>query len=94
MNNLKIFGNNKIINQNLCILYSKLKKFLKHIESKEDEEFELFFNKLNLYFSNIVTEIKLNYFEEVKKLQKNLEKQMNVIKDFNNLFRKNLKRKF
>jgi hypothetical protein len=62
----KINNNNNMIKDNLSKLYDKLTKFKNYICEDEDEEYENFYNRLNFYFSNIVAELKLQFYEGMK----------------------------
>ena len=39
------------------------------VKEDEEDEYDNFYNRINFYFSNIVTEIKLIYFESLKNFQ-------------------------
>lgn len=64
-----VTNTNSIIHENLVKLYEKMTKLKGSIEEDEDYEYENFYNRINFYFSTIVTELKLNFIENTKVYQ-------------------------
>jgi hypothetical protein len=50
----------------ICNVNEILDKFGKFYEKDDDEEYENIFNRINIYFNNIINEIKLSYLENTK----------------------------
>lgn len=57
----KVIANNEFIFQNLLRIKEKLTKLKINYLIEDENEYETFFNRINIYFSNMITEIKANY---------------------------------
>jgi hypothetical protein len=64
-----VITNNNLIKDNLIKLTDKIVKIKYLVKEDEEDEYDNFYNRINFYFSNIVTEIKLIYLENMKSLQ-------------------------
>ena len=74
---------NTVIQENLSKLNEKLSIIRNDIIDDEDDEYENFYNRINFYFSTIISELKLNFLESLKKSQKNetvLQKENQILK--------------
>ncbi len=56
------------LNSKLNNIYSIIDKFSKFYEKDDDEEFENTINRINIYFTSIINEIKLSFYENTKEL--------------------------
>jgi len=56
------------INKKINSISEVLEKFGKFYEKDEEEEFDNIFNRINIYFTSIINEIKLSYYENTKEL--------------------------
>lgn len=65
-----VCSNNNLIKENLVKIYEKLYKIKTTLYEEEENEYENFYNRINFYFSNIVTELKLQFVENLKEFQK------------------------
>ena len=48
-----------------------LTKYIKFYEKEDEEEFEEIFNRTNIYFSSIIKEVKLSFYDNIKDLLNN-----------------------
>ena len=74
---------NTVIQENLSKLNEKLSIIRNDIIDDQDDEYENFYNRINFYFSTIISELKLNFLESLKKSQKNetvLQKENQILK--------------
>lgn len=84
VNNLFLFqisANNSIISDNLYKINERLIKIKNSIIDEEENEYENFYNRISFYFSNIITELKLTFVEQIKKYQEKeveLKQKINV----------------
>jgi hypothetical protein len=53
----------------LSKINEKLNKIKTSLYLEEENEYENFYNRINFYFSNIVTELKLSFVENLKESQ-------------------------
>lgn len=70
-----ITSNNQVIAENLSKINEKINKIKSSLVDEEESEYENFYNRINFYFSNIVTELKLSFLEKIKEYQ-NREMEM------------------
>ena len=61
---------NTIIYNNLTKIHDKLTLIQSNLIEEEDEEYENFFTRINIYFSSIVNQLKLNFIESIKSIEK------------------------
>ncbi len=47
----------------------KINKFKNSLIEEDENEYENFYNRISFYFSNIVTELKLSFVEQIKVFQ-------------------------
>lgn len=64
-----VISNNNFIKDSLLKVTEKLVKIKYLVKDDEEDEYDNFYNRINFYFSNIVTEIKLIYLENLKGFQ-------------------------
>ena len=75
----QIISYNTIISDNLNKLFEKLNKIHLNIIEGDDDEYENFYNRINFYFTNIVTQLKLIFVENYKTFQLNESEMLNKI---------------
>ena len=78
-----VISTNTVIQENLNKLNEKLLIIKNDLIDDEDDEYENFYNRLNFYFSTIISELKLNFLETLKNSQKN-EKILQKISELKN----------
>ena len=68
MKNSKIndLATSKITNVNEILI-----KYIKFYEKEDEEEFEEIFNRTNIYFTSIINEVKLSFYDNIKDLLNN-----------------------
>lgn len=79
-----VTSTNTVIQENLNKLNEKLLIIKNDLIEDEDDEYENFYNRLNFYFSTIISELKLNFLETLKNSQKNekiLQKENQLLKN-------------
>lgn len=54
------------MNSKISLINDVIDKFSKFYEKDDDEEYENIFNRINIYFTSIINEIKLSYYENTK----------------------------
>jgi hypothetical protein len=75
----KVVANNECIFQNLQRIRDKLTKLKINFLIEDENEYETFFNRINIYLSNMVTEIKANYINIFINYQKKERKYKEII---------------
>lgn len=65
-------ANNECISAHLSGVNEKLANFKLNLIEEEESEYDNFYNRINIYFSNMVSEMKLVYFSVSKQF---LEKE-------------------
>ncbi len=56
------------MNSKISYVNDIIDKFSKFYEKDDDEEYENIFNRINIYFTSIINEIKLSYYEKSKNI--------------------------
>jgi hypothetical protein len=73
-----------MIRENICKVSEKLNKLKNFLLEDEEDGYENFHNRLNFYFSTIITELKLKFYEGIK-VYENIENQLNCRITVNNV---------
>ena len=83
MKNSKIndLATSKITNVNEILI-----KYIKFYEKEDEEEFEEIFNRTNIYFTSIINEVKLSFYDNIKDLLNNEKEYQKKIKVNFNIF--------
>ena len=81
--NEALITNTTIISSNISKLCDRLEETKKSLERLDDNEYEDIYNRVQFYFSTIINETKLKFYEQVKeyKLQSQQLKESNQQKD-------------